>query len=86
MNLPSGICGGLLDGEATPGEYFSGRQVLDLDGDADHADEVHRITELLLPLNLRRPRVSLRGRWRLVIVEIVSIVIGRAFETPACEA
>lgn len=89
VELPGGIGGRLLDGEAGPGEDLAGGQVLDFDGNADDADEVHRIAELLLPLNLRRSRV--RRRRRLVaadaaVVIVSAVVLHRALETAPCEA
>lgn len=62
--------------------------MLDFDGNADDADEVHRIAELLLPLNLRRSRV--RRRRLLVaaaaVVIVSAVVLHRALETTPCEA
>lgn len=49
-----------LDREAGPGDYFSGWEVLDFDGDGDDADEVDGVPELLLPRNLGRLRVRRR--------------------------
>lgn len=73
---PGGEGGGLLDGEAGPSEGFAGGQVLDLDGGAHDADEVHRVAVLLSPRDLRRPRI----RHLLAVVVVVVIGIHRAFQ------
>lgn len=73
IKLPGGEGGGLLDGEAGPGEGFAGWPVLDLDGGAHDADEVHRVAVLLLPGDLRRPRIR-------HLVAVVVIGIHRAFQ------
>lgn len=64
--------------------------MLDFDGNADDADEVHRIAELLLPLNLRRSRVRRRrllvAAAAAVVVIVSAVVLHRAPETTPCEA
>ena len=51
--------------------------MLDLDGGAHGADELHRVAVLLPPRDLRRPRIR-----HLVAVVVVVVVIGidRAFQ------
>lgn len=55
---PGGIGGGLLDGEAGPGEDLAATEVLDLDRCADDPDQADGVGELLAPGDLRRPRVD----------------------------
>lgn len=63
--------------------------MLNFNGKTDDADEVHRIAQLLLPLNLSRSRIRyghLNAAAAIVVV-LVSTVIHRAFdiETAPCE-
>jgi hypothetical protein len=78
IKLPGGEGGGLLDGEAGPGEGFAGGQVLDFDGGAHGADELNRVAVLLPPRDLRRPRI--RHLVAVVVVVVVVIGIDRAFQ------
>ena len=59
--------------------------MLDLHRNAHHADELHRVAELLLPLNLRRSRASLRRRL-VGGAEVVSAVLHGALETASRDA
>lgn len=60
--------------------------MLDFHGNADDADEVHRIAQLLLPRYLRRFRVRHSHCPLVVVVVMVSTVLHRAFQTALCEA
>lgn len=53
--------------------------MLNFDGDADHADEVHRVAQFLLPRYLCR--FGVRNRDGVAVVVIFSTVLHRAFQT-----
>lgn len=74
---PGGVGCRFLDSKSSPSDYLAGGEVLDFYRDPNDADEVHRVTELLVPLNLSR--FSMRNRLTVVVVSEVNGAFQAAF-------
>jgi hypothetical protein len=74
ISLPGGVICRFLDSKSCPGDYLAGGEVLDFYRGPNDPDEVHRVTELLVPLNLSR--FSMRNRLTVLVISI----IGGAFQ------
>ena len=76
ISLPGGVISRFLDSKSCPSDYLAGGEVLDFYRSPNDPDEVHRVTELLVPLNLSR--FSMRDRLTVLVISIIS----GAFQAP----
>ncbi|KAJ6773792.1 hypothetical protein OIU79_017279 [Salix purpurea] len=78
MSLPGGVICRFLDSKSCPSDYLAGGEVLDFYRGPNYPDEVHGVTELLVPLNLSR--FSMRNRLTVLVISVISGAFQAALE------
>lgn len=78
MSLPGGVICRFLDSKSCPSDYLAGGEVLDFYRGPNDPDEVHGVTELLVPLNLSR--FSMRNRLTVLVISVISGAFQAALE------